>query len=59
MNSFYAVFTNPDPDCPPVFWGAFSTAPDAHTAIEEFMADRPYWKGEDFEIHEFPFGVLL
>jgi hypothetical protein len=58
MNTFVAVFSV-TPDTTPVFWGAFANHPDAHTAVDNFLAERKYWKREDFEIHEFPFGVLL
>lgn len=59
MNKMTAVFTNPDTAMPNVFWGAFATTPDAHTAVEKFIAENKFWSFEDFTIEELPFGVLL
>lgn len=59
VKTIVAVFTKPDPDNAPVLWGVFGNYPDAHTAVEGFVADRPYWEVADFTIEELPFGVLL
>ena len=59
MTDFYAVFTTPDPETTPIFWGAFQNAPDANTAIDQFLADHPYWSREEFQVHNLPFGVML
>ena len=59
MNTFVAVFTQLDPDNAKVFWGAFPNYPDATTAVEQYVADHPYWLFTEFSIEEFPFGVLL
>ena len=59
MNTFVAVFSNPDPEAPSVFWGAFPNYPDATTAVEQYVADHPYWLFTEFDIQEFPFGVML
>lgn len=59
MNTFVAVFSTPDPESTPVFWGAFPNFPDAHTAVNEWVETHPYWSFEEFTIAEYPFGVLL
>lgn len=59
MNTFVAVFTEPDTELPNVFWGAFSNYPDAVTAVEQYVADHPYWLFTEFRIEEMPFGVLF
>jgi hypothetical protein len=57
MKTFTAVFSTPDET--PVFWGAFPTYPDAVTAVEQYVADHPYWLFTEFTISEHPFGMLL
>ena len=59
MNTFFAVFTEPDTAMPNVFWGAFATADEATKAVEQYVEDHPSWLFTEFEIKEFPFGVLL
>jgi hypothetical protein len=59
METFVAVFSHPDPDNAPVFWGAFSNATEANNAIAEWIESHPYWELEDFSVSEHPFGVLL
>jgi hypothetical protein len=59
MNTFTAVFSSPDPEAPAVFWGAFPTYPDAVTAVEQYVADHPYWLFTEFSIQELPYGVML
>ena len=59
MTTFVAVFTSPDPDATPVFWGAFANYPDADTAIDAYIADNKGWSRADFSAQSFPFGMLL
>jgi hypothetical protein len=59
LKQFVAVFSSPDPEAPPVFWGAFTNHGEAMTAVEEFLAHRPYWSRDDFTLTAFPFGELL
>lgn len=56
-NTFVAVFTTPDQT--PVFWGAFNNFPDAHTAINDFVAKNTGWSFNDFSAQELHFGVML
>jgi hypothetical protein len=58
MNA-YAVFTHPDPEQAPVFWGAFLDRASADVAITDFLEGHLYWDIDEFEIKEFPLGVLL
>lgn len=59
MKTYFAVFSNPEPEMPAVFWGAFATKADADTALTEWLESHTYWELEDFSISEFEFGVLL
>jgi hypothetical protein len=42
-----------------VFWGAFPTMPDAHSAVDNYIASHTFWTHDDFKIEELPFGVLV
>jgi hypothetical protein len=57
--TYFAVFSAPDPEQPSVFWGAFATKQSAEEALAEFLESHVYWELEEFSIHEFEFGKLL
>ena len=59
MKTFFAVFTNPNPEMPDIFWGAFPDRASVDNALNEWLDTHPYWELEEFIIRELPFGELL